>query len=308
PTPCPSCGGSLPKHLITGYWEDFTNGAAVLRLSAVNSNFAIIAVAFANTDPNKPGGVTFSVDSGLSSALGGYTDAQFTSDIATLHSQGKKVIISVGGQNGTISVSDATSAANFANSVFGLIQTFGFDGVDIDLENGVNPTFMASALQQLSAKVGPSLIITLAPQTIDMQSTGGAYFQLALNIKSILTIVNMQYYNSGTMNGCDGNVYSEGTENFLVALACIQLQGGLRPDQVALGLPASTSAAGGGFVSPSVVNAALDCLATGNNCGSFHPSTTWPSIRGAMTWSVNWDASNGSSFANTVGGHLGSLP
>ena len=308
PTPCPSCGGGLPKHLITGYWEDFTNGATVMRLSAVSSKFAIVAVAFANADPNNPGGVTFSVDSGLSSALGGYTDAQFTSDIATLHSQGRKVIISVGGQNGTISVSDATSAANFANSVFGLIQTFGFDGVDIDLENGVNPTFMASALQQLSSKVGPGLIITLAPQTIDMQSTGGAYFQLALNIKSILTIVNMQYYNSGTMNGCDGNVYSEGTENFLVALACIQLQGGLRPDQVALGLPASTSAAGGGFTDPSIVNAALDCLATGNNCGSFHPSTTWPGIRGAMTWSVNWDASNGFSFSNTVGGHLGSLP
>ncbi|HEU5200603.1 MAG TPA: glycosyl hydrolase family 18 protein [Ktedonobacterales bacterium] len=308
PTPCTSCGGGLPKHLITGYWQDFTNGAAVMRLSAVNSNYTIIAVAFANADPSHPGGVTFSIDSGLSSALGGYTAAQFTSDIATLHSQGKKVIISVGGQNGTISVSDATSAANFANSVFSLMQTYGFDGVDIDLENGINPTFMGSALQQLSSKAGSSLIITLAPQTIDMQSTGSGYFQLALNIKSILTIVNMQYYNSGTMNGCDGNVYAEGTENFLTALACIQLQGGLRPDQVALGLPASTSAAGSGYVSPSVVNAALDCLETGTNCGSFKPSTTWPGIRGAMDWSINWDASNGYNFANTIGPHLSTLP
>jgi chitinase len=106
------------------------------------------------------------------------------------------------------------------------------------------------------------------------------------------------------MNGCDGNVYSEGTENFLVALACIQLQGGLRPDQVGLGLPASTSAAGGGYVSPSVVNNALDCLETGNNCGSFKPSQTWPGIRGAMDWSINWDASNSYNFANTVGPYL----
>lgn len=305
PTPPPS---NLPRHLITGYWQDFTNGATPLRLSAVNPNYTIIAVAFANADPSNPGGVTFSIDSGLSSALGGYSTSQFISDIATLHSQGKRVIISVGGQNGTISVSDATSAANFANSVYGLIQTYGFDGVDIDLENGLNPTFMTSALQQLSSRVGSSLIITLAPQTIDMQSTGGDYFQLALNIKSILTIVNMQYYNSGTMLGCDGNVYAEGTVDFLTALACIQLQGGLSPSQVGLGLPASTSAAGSGFVSPSVVNAALDCLATGSNCGSFHPSATYPSIRGAMTWSINWDASNGSNFANTVGAHLGTLP
>ncbi len=149
PTPCTSCGGGLPEHLITGYWQDFTNGATPLRLSAVNSNYTLIAVAFANADPNNPGGVTFSIDSGLSSALGGYTTSQFISDINTLHSQGKKVIISVGGQNGTISVSDPTSAANFANSVYGLMQTYGFDGVDIDLENGINVTYMTSALQQL---------------------------------------------------------------------------------------------------------------------------------------------------------------
>jgi len=298
----------LPAHVLTGYWQDFTNGATPLRLSSVPSSYNLIAVAFANADPSNPGGVTFSIDSGLSSALGGYSSSNFISDINTLHSQGRKVIISVGGQNGTISVSDSTSAANFANSVFGLMQTYGFDGVDIDLENGVNPTFMTSALQQLSSKAGSRLIITLAPQTIDMQSTGMAYFQLALNIKSILTIVNMQYYNSGSMNGCDSNVYSEGNINFLTALACIQLQGGLRPDQVAFGLPASTSAAGSGFVSPSVVNNALDCIARGTNCGSFHPSTTYPSIRGAMDWSINWDASNGYNFANTVSPHLGTLP
>ena len=308
PPLCTSCSSGLPKHLLTGYWQDFTNGATPLRLSDVNSNYTIIAVAFANADPSNPGGVTFSIDSGLSSALGGYTSAQFISDIATLHSQGKKVIISVGGQNGTISVSDSASATNFANSVYGLIKQYGFDGVDIDLENSLSPTFMTSALQQLSSMVGSNLIITLAPQTIDMQSTSGSYFQLALDIKNILTVVNMQYYNSGSMLGCDGNVYSEGTENFLIALACIQLQNGLRPDQVALGLPVSASAAGSGYVSLSMVNAALDCLATGNNCGSFKPSATYPTIRGAMGWSINWDASNGSNFANTVGGHLVSLP
>lgn len=306
-TPPPS-SGSLPKHVLTGYWQDFTNGATVQRLSAVNSNYDLIAVAFANADPSTPGAVTFSVDSGLSSALGGYTSAQFTSDIATLHAAGKKVIISVGGQNGTISVSDAASATNFANSVYSIMQTYGFDGVDIDLENGLNPTYMASALQQLSSKAGSNLIITLAPQTIDMQSTGSDYFVLALKIKSILTIVNMQFYNSGTMNGCDGNVYAEGTENFLTALACIELQGGLSPSQVGLGLPASTSAAGSGYVSPSIVNAALDCLASGTNCGSFKPSTTYPSIRGAMDWSTNWDASNGNSFATSVKAHLNTLP
>jgi chitinase len=298
----------LPAHILTGYWQDFTNGATPVRLSDVNPGYDLIAVAFATADPTTPGAVTFSIDAGLSSALGGYTSAQFTSDIAALHKEGKKVIISIGGQNGTVSVNDAASATNFANSVANLMKTYGFDGVDIDFENGMNPTYMASALQQLSAKEGSSLIITLAPQTVDMQSTSSDYFQLALSIKNILTVVNMQYYNSGAMNGCDGKVYAEGSVDFLTALACIQLLGGLSANQVALGLPASTSAASSGYVAPTVINNALDCLAQGKNCGSFKPSTPYPDIRGVMTWSISWDAANSYNFATTVKSHLNSLP
>ncbi len=298
---------ALPVHVATGYWQDFTNGAKALRLSDVPRGYSLVAVAFADATAT-PGAVSFALDPSLSSALGGYTDAQFKADIATLHSRGQRVIVSVGGQNGTISVSDATSAASFATSAYGLMQTYGFDGVDIDLENGVNPTYMAQALQSLATKAGGSPIITLAPQTIDMQSTGMAYFQLALNIKSILTIVNTQYYNSGSMNGCNGNVYAQGNVDFLTALACTQLQGGLRADQIGFGVPATTSAAGGGYVAPSVVDNALDCFAKGTGCGAYHPGATYPTIRGAMTWSINWDASNGYSWINTIAPHLAAMP
>jgi chitinase len=57
-----------------------------------------------------------------------------------------------------------------------------------------------------------------------------------------------------------------------------------------------------------VVNNALDCLTKGPGCGNYKPSTPWPSLRGAMTWSTNWDASNGNNFSNTVGPHLDTLP
>jgi chitinase len=316
PSPRPSTSpttqpptGSLPKHLLTGYWQDFVNGARALRLRDVPTSYDLIAIAFGDADPTRSGGVTFTVDSGLSSALGGYTAADLRADVATVHSRGQRVVLSVGGQNGAVSVADSTAAGNFASSVAGILSSYGFDGIDIDLENGVNATFMAQALRSLRASVGSSLIITMAPQTIDMQSTGTQYFQLALSIKDILTVVHTQYYNSGSMLGCDQSfAYSQGNENFLTALACIQLQSALRPDQVALGLPASTSAAGSGYVSPSVINSALDCLARGTNCGSFKPPSTWPSIRGAMTWSINWDAANNYGFANTVKPHLGSLP
>ncbi|WP_149547391.1 chitinase [Streptomyces marokkonensis] len=297
-------GGDLPRHAVTGYWQNFDNGAAVQKISDVPSHYDIIAVAFADAT-GTPGAVTFNLDS---AGLDGYTVDQFKSDIRAKQAAGKKVIISVGGEKGTVSVNDSASAANFADSVYALMREYGFDGVDIDLENGLNATYMTQALRSLSAKAGPSMILTMAPQTIDMQSTSNSYFRTALNVKDILTVVNMQYYNSGSMLGCDGKVYSQGSVDFLTALACIQLEGGLDPSQVGLGLPASTRGAGSGYVSPSVVNNALDCLTRGTNCGTFKPSRTYPSLRGAMTWSTNWDATAGNAWSNAVGPHVHALP
>ncbi|MBY8867739.1 chitinase [Streptomyces sennicomposti] len=297
-------GTGLPKHAVTGYWQNFNNGATVQKISDVPAAYDIIAVAFADATTT-PGAVTFNLDS---AGLGGYSVDQFKADIKAKQAAGKKVIVSVGGEKGTVSVSDPTSATNFADSVYSLMQTYGFDGVDIDLENGLNPTYMTQALRALSAKAGPNLIITMAPQTIDMQSTSAGYFQTALNVKDILTVVNTQYYNSGAMLGCDGKVYSQGSVDFLTALACIQLQGGLAPSQVGLGLPASPSGAGGGYVSPTVVNNALDCLTKLTNCGAFKPSKAYPDLRGAMTWSTNWDAAAGNAWSNAVGAHVHALP
>ncbi|WP_033346289.1 chitinase [Catenuloplanes japonicus] len=308
PTSPPPNTGPLPKHFLTGYWHNFVNNAAELRLRDTPAQYDLVAISFAEATTT-PGAVTFGLDPQLSSALGGYTDADFRADVRTLQARGTKVILSVGGEAGRVAVSDSTSATAFSNTMFTIMQSYGFDGVDIDLENGLNPTYMAQALRSLRSRVGTNMIITMAPQTIDMQSTGGSYFALALAIKDILTVVHTQFYNSGAMLGCDQvAAYSQGSVNFIVALACIQLENGLRPDQVALGLPAGAGAAGGGVVSPTVVNNALDCLARATNCGTFKPPRTYPGIRGAMTWSVNWDVTNGNAFANTVGPHLDTLP
>nr|WP_308402320.1 chitinase [Streptomyces sp. AN091965] len=295
---------AVPKHAVTGYWQNFNNGATVQRLGQVQDQYDIIAVAFADAT-GTPGKVTFNLDS---AGLGGYTVAQFKADIKAKQAAGKSVIVSVGGERGAVSVTSSAAAANFADSVYALMREYGFDGVDIDLENGLNATYMTQALKSLSQKAGPGLVLTMAPQTIDMQSTSNAYFRTALNVKDILTVVNMQYYNSGAMLGCDGKVYSQGSVDFLTALACIQLQGGLAPSQVGIGVPASPRGAGSGYVSPTVVKNALDCLARGTGCGSFKPSRTYPGIRGAMTWSTNWDALNGSAWSNAVGPHVHGLP
>lgn len=294
---------TVPRHALTGYWQNFDNGATVQKLRDVSSQYDIIAVSFADATPT-PGQITFNLDP----AVGYASTADFKADIAAKKAAGKSVILSVGGEKGTISVNSDASATAFANSAYALMQEYGFNGVDIDLENGLNPTYMTKALRQLAAKAGPKMVLTMAPQTIDMQSTSGGYFQTALNVKDILTVVNMQYYNSGSMLGCDGKVYSQGSVDFLTALACIQLEGGLDPSQVGIGVPASTRGAGSGYVAPSVVNNALDCLTRGTGCGSFKPAKTYPALRGAMTWSTNWDATAGNAWSNAVGPKVHSLP
>lgn len=298
---------ALPAHVLTGYWQDFTNGAKPVRLAAVPTTYNLVAVSF-GTATRTPGQVTFSVGQDVASAVGGYTTAQFIRDIRTLHSRGQEVVLSVGGADGTITVNDAAAATSFANSVFSLMKQYGFDGVDVDLENGLNPVYMASALRQLAAKARGA-IITLAPVIAGVQAPGAAYFQLALKIKPILTLVNTQYYNSGPVRGCNGKTYAPGTEDFLTAQACTLLRGGLSPSQIALSLPASRSAstAGNGYMDPSVLNNALDCLASRTHCGSFKPPSAYPAIRGAADWSVNWDAANTFKFARAVGPHLATL-
>lgn len=313
PTPQPTpqnqeVVGSASKHVLAGYWQDFVNHALPLPLAAVPRGYNLVDVAFAAADAQHDGGVTFTLSPALGHALGGYTTAQFTEDIATLHARGQRVLISVNAAGGAVSINSPSTAANFANSINGLMRTYGFDGVDIDFENGIDVASVAQALRAL-AVLHPGVVITLAPQAGDMQSATGAYFQLALSIKSILTIAFTQYYNAGTMVGCDGVVHTQGTEDFLTALACIQLRGGLSPAQVGLGLPASKSASKhGGYLAPSLVNSALGCLATGHGCSGFAPPATWPTIAGAMTWSINWDAANGYEFLRTVSPYLQSMP
>ncbi|MGA5217374.1 chitinase [Streptomyces cinereoruber] len=296
-------GPAVPKHAVTGYWQNFDNGAAKQKLRDVQAAYDIIAVSFADSTAT-PGQIVFNLDP----AVGYSSVAEFKSDVAAKKAAGKSVIISVGGEKGNVTINSDASATAFANSTYALMQEYGFNGVDIDLEHGINSTYLTKALRQLSAKAGPGMVLTMAPQTIDMQNTGTEYFKTALAVKDILTVINTQYYNSGSMLGCDGKVYSQGSVDFLTALACIQIQGGLDPSQVGLGVPASTRGAGSGYVSPQIVNNALDCLTKLTNCGNFKPAQAWPSLRGAMTWSTNWDATAGNAWSNAVGPHVHGLP
>lgn len=319
----------LPGKLVIGYWHNFDNGSTTLKLRDVSPLYDIIHVAFAETVTDR---------STLTFTPYNATMNEFKADIDYLHSQGKKVLISIGGQNGSVELANAADVQNFVTSLTNIIQTYGFDGLDIDLEGGSvslaggdtdfrNPTTtkivnLINAVNQLSANIGPDFMLTMAPETAYVQGglvayggPWGAYLPVIHALRDKLNFIHVQHYNAGGNEGLDGRVYNQGTADFQVAMAEMLLRGfpigrnpnnvfpPLREDQVAIGLPAVPSAAGGGYTAAADVQKALKYIVQGTSYGGTYQlqkPSGYPNFRGVMTWSINWDATSGYAFANNV--------
>lgn len=323
--PGPTPTGS--KWLI-GYWHNFDNGSTNIRLRNVSPAYDIVNVSFAEPVSHGSGTLAFTPYNS--------TVEQFKSDVAYLQSQGKKVLLSMGGANGTIELTDATKRQQFEESLKSIISTYGFNGLDIDLEGSSlslnagdtdfrNPTTpkivnLINGVKAVKAHFGADFILTAAPETAYVQggylSYGGpwgAYLPVLHALRNDLTLLHVQHYNSGSMVGLDGRSYSQGTADFHVAMAEMLLQGfhvggsggpffsPLRPDQIAIGVPASQHAAGGGYTAPAELQKALNYLIKGVSYGgsySLRQPAGYAGIKGIMTWSINWDAYTNNQFSN----------
>lgn len=305
----------LPEHMVTGYWHNFLNGSTALKISDVPDYYDMICVSFANSSTT-PGKVTFELDKDLSNALGGYTKAQFIQDIKNAKAKGQHVIISVGGAEGTTYITNEEAANQFATSLISIIEEYGFEGVDIDFEGGAvsGTDYIAEALRTVHNHFGEDFIITMAPETYYFQDTNpngtmatSAYYRLAYKIRDILTICYPQFYNSGGMNGYNGFNAQVGTADFLTSLSTLLLENGLRADQVALGLPSTAKAASSGYVSTDIISTAVKALVNGTSSGNFTAPKAYPTLRGVMTWSINWDATNNYAWAKSMSSLMDSL-
>lgn len=143
----------------------------------------------------------------------------------------------------------------------------------------------------------------------------GGYLPVLYGLRDLLNFVHVQYYNTGSQNALDDKIYSQGTADFIVSMTDMLLRGfpvarnaanvfpALREDQVAFGLPATGTGAApaGGFVPHAEVTKALNYLVKGISYGSQYVlPKTYPGLRGIMTWSVNWDKTQGDAFANNA--------
>lgn len=115
-----------PK-LLVGYWHNFINGAGFIRLNQISQDWDVINVSFGETLPDQCT-ITFSPM---------YSENDFINDIKYLQSKGKKVLLSIGGQNGAVSVSDSSKKETFISSLKAVLNKYNFDGLDVDLEHGI---------------------------------------------------------------------------------------------------------------------------------------------------------------------------
>ncbi|MFF4566924.1 chitinase [Streptomyces sp. NPDC001435] len=342
-------GGStdLPAHALVGYLHTtFANGSGYTRLADVPDSWDVIDLAFGEPTTVTSGDIRFN-RCPVTECPNVESDADFKAAVRAKQAAGKKVLISIGGQNGQVQLTTTAARDTFVSSVSRIIDDYGLDGLDIDFEGHSlslnandtdfkNPTTpvvvnLISALKTLKARYGAKFVLSMAPETFFVQlgyqyyGTGkwggqdprcGAYLPVIHALRDDLTLLHVQDYNSGPIMGLDNQYHSMGGADFHIAMTDMLLTGfpvagdannvfpPLRPDQVAIGMPASTNA-GNGYVSPSEVTKTLDCLTKRSNCGSYATHGSWPALRGLMTWSVNWDRFANWEFQKTFDAYFG---
>ncbi|TRV80132.1 carbohydrate-binding protein CenC [Streptomyces sp. 130] len=225
---------------------------------------------------------------------------------------GATLLMSIGGAAAGIDLSSSKVADRFVETVVPILKKYNFDGIDIDIETGLSGsgninTLSASQsnliriIDGVLAKMPAGFGLTMAPETayvtggsVTYGSIWGAYLPIIKKYvdNGRLWWLNMQYYN-GSMYGCSGDSYSAGTvEGFAAQTTCLNngltIQGTtikVPYDKQVPGLPAQPGA-GGGYMAPSQVGQAWN--------------TFNGSLKGLMTWSLNWDGSKGWSFGDNV--------
>ncbi len=252
-----SGGGTdpLPARILNGYWHNFFNGTNLIKLKDVSPNWDVINVSFAVPKFSAADGeIGFELSSDFNAI--NYTEAEFRSDMQLLQSQGKKIIISIGGQDGQVQLNTTSARDKFISSMIAIIENYGFDGMDIDFEgqslsfefgdtdfrNPTTPVIVNTidAVRTVCNHFGDDFILTMAPETFFVQlgysfyggiSQGadrraGAYLPLIHALRDKLTFLQVQYYNSGFITALDDRGYMPGSgPDFYVSLVDMLLKG-----------------------------------------------------------------------------------
>ncbi|MGV9236005.1 chitinase [Streptomyces nigra] len=254
----PTGGGDqgLPAHALVGYLHaSFANGSGYTRMADVPDSWDVIDLAFGEPTSVTSGDIRFN-RCPVAECPNVESDAEFKAAIRAKQAAGKKVLISIGGQNGQVQLTTAAARDTFVSSVSKIIDEYGLDGLDIDFEghslslnaddtdfrNPKTPVIvnLISALKTLKAKYGDDFVLTMAPETFFVQlgyqyyGTGkwggqdpraGAYLPVIHALRDDLTLLHVQDYNSGPIMGLDNQYHSMGGADFHIAMTDMLLTG-----------------------------------------------------------------------------------
>ncbi|MFF4883220.1 chitinase [Streptomyces nigra] len=254
----PTGGGDqgLPAHALVGYLHaSFANGSGYTRMADVPDSWDVIDLAFGEPTSVTSGDIRFD-RCPVAECPNVESDAEFKAAIRAKQAAGKKVLISIGGQNGQVQLTTAAARDTFVSSVSKIIDEYGLDGLDIDFEghslslnaddtdfrNPKTPVIvnLISALKTLKAKYGDDFVLTMAPETFFVQlgyqyyGTGkwggqdpraGAYLPVIHALRDDLTLLHVQDYNSGPIMGLDNQYHSMGGADFHIAMTDMLLTG-----------------------------------------------------------------------------------
>jgi len=270
----------------------------------------------------------------------GLDTEQFKADIAYLKSQGRKVMISLGGGGQHFTLPDPQRVPNFVSSVTRIVSDYGFDGIDIDFESpslSIEPgdtdfrqpttpsiVNLISAVRQLSAHFGAHFIVSLVPEGTQIPSgypsyggQFGSYLPIAHALRDILSFIDVQDYNTPPLQGLDGEIYQPGTVDYHAAMTELFLHGfnvGGDAKQFFPPLPAGKFAVGflTGDTTPGIVNQAMDYIITGKaptgTKYKLRNRAGYPAMMGAMFWTIDADRRANYNFSNSVGPQLHGYP
>lgn len=224
-------------------------------MADVPDSWDVIDLAFGEPTSVTSGDIRFNLCP-VSECPGVESAADFKAAIKAKQAAGKKVLISIGGQNGQVQLGTTAARDTFVTSVSKIIDEYGLDGLDVDFEGHSlslntgdtdfrNPTTpvvvnLISALKTLKAKYGAKFVLSMAPETFFVQlgyqyyGAGpwggqdprcGAYLPVIHALRDDLTLLHVQDYNSGSIMGLDNQYHSMGGADFHIAMTDMLLTG-----------------------------------------------------------------------------------
>jgi len=289
---------------VVGYWGCNPGGhsSTLGQLqNALSKGYNVVIYAFYDVDAKgnliqDPGSVAAPQKSSISSASFVYLVSLF------------------GGQNGaapTLSTTaDVWAQAMYTNFVQ-LHKTYGFDGIDIDLENtwgGTPDTVVCGIRKFFELMHNASFFISMAPQTTAITPEVSVYQSGSWNsyvpltdtgIIKFVDIIAVQLYNNAVPSNSPTQ-YAQSLENGFKVTGCpscpgVTCQISIPAKKIAFGYPAGNGAAPSGCPGLSggcPYGSALSSL--------YNSSPTLSNTTGVMTWSIEWDEASNWQFVGAA--------